>query len=155
VDQAVLDTVLPKDPRQQKIEGSAATGTALFPNEGLRFKRKSLSGSAHEAATWQERAIRTVQQFPQHWLRTNLTCVVPAIAGTLAIFVTGAHPQRMTSELPHITATFEQFEYLTEVRSSFSLGLESFNWVLIDTLTVTGLTSVLCAMVAGIIGWGF
>jgi hypothetical protein len=154
-DQRVIDTVLHRqgslwgaraDPGQGKNQrGAAATGTHLCM-EDSPFQKRTLS--AHEAATWQKRAARALLQFPRHWLRTNLTCVMPTITGMLTIFVFGAFPRRMASELPHITATFLQFEYLCEVRSDFSQGLQTFNTVLLNTIGNLLSTAILCAMVA-------
>jgi len=150
----VFDTVLPRpgaswgsrpDQRHGEKQGGVVTGTQLW-GDTPSFQKRTLS--AHEAATWHERATRTLQQFPRHWLRTNLTSVMPIVAGMLTIVVLGAFPRRMALELPHITATYWQFEHLCEVRSDFSQGLNTLNEVLSNISGFVFGTAIYCAMVA-------
>ena len=67
----------------------------------------------------------------------------------LIIIVAGAHPRRMAAELPHITGQYWHFEMLAEVRSYFSLTLQTLNRLLNVTLTWVAIPFVLfCAMVS-------
>jgi hypothetical protein len=73
---------------------------------------------------------------------------MPIVAGMLTIVVLGAFPRRMALELPHITATYWQFEHLCEVRSDFSQGLNTLNEVLSNISGFVFGTAIYCAMVA-------
>jgi hypothetical protein len=136
-DQAVLDTVLP-GPRQ------ATTHTGLFG--GGRFGARNVS--AHSGGTASERLCRALDQFPRHYLRTIGTCVLPALVGMVPILTAGLHAKRMVADLPHIAATYDDFEKLSEVRSGISLALEGVKSFLGTIVHLAMVVAVLLALVS-------
>jgi hypothetical protein len=103
---------------------------------------------AHLGATWRQRTVLTLHEFPSFFARTLLLCVAPCAIGFATISVGVWHAHLMSRDLHDVSASYEDCEQLTAVRSTSSIVAQCLKATMTICYNVVASVVALCALIS-------